>query len=92
METKTKELIEEILKDKIEEMPGIKNAFLTSSVNHRTLLSLEKLAELHKTLTEQGVINEDIHWLIRDSMQDLNAIRQNTAKSQKELSDKLFSI
>ena len=92
METKTKELIEEILKDKIEEMPEIKNAFLTSSVNHRTLLSLEKLAELHKTLTEQGVINEDIHWLIRDSMQDLNAIRQNTAKSQEEISDKLFSI
>ena len=92
METKTKELIEEILKDEIEEMPEIKNAFLTSSVNHRTLLSLEKLAELHKTLTEQGVMNENIHWLIRDSMQDLNAIRQNTAKSQKELSDKLFSI
>jgi hypothetical protein len=54
METKTKELIEEILKNEIEEMPEIKNAFLTSSVNHRTLLSLEKLAELHKTLTEQG--------------------------------------
>ena len=92
METKTKELIEEILKDKIEEMPEIKNAFLTSSVNHRTLLSLEKLAELHKTLTEQGVINEDIHWLIRDSMKDLNWIRKTTARKQVELSEKLFSL
>ena len=92
METKTKELIEEILKDEIEEMPTIERHFLKSTVEWRTLSSLKKLAELHKTLTEQGVMNENIHWLIKDSMQDLNAIRQNTAKSQKELSDKLFSI
>ena len=92
MEIKTKELIEEILKDEIEEMPERKHAFFKSTVEWRTLSSLKKLAELHKTLTEQGVMNENIHWLIRDSMQDLNAIRQNTAKSQEEISDKLFSI
>tara|TARA_R100000084_G_scaffold69318_1_gene30643 strand:- start:44 stop:322 length:279 start_codon:yes stop_codon:yes gene_type:complete len=92
MEIKTKELIEEILKDEIEEMPTIERHFLKSTVEWRTLSSLKKLAELHETLTEQGVMNENIHWLIRDSMQDLNAIRQNTAKSQEEISDKLFSI
>ena len=92
METKTKELIEEILKDEIEEMPTIERHFLKSTVEWRTLSSLKKLAELHKTLTEQGVINEDIHWLIRDSMQDLNWIRKTTARKQVELSEKLFSI
>tara|TARA_R100001163_G_C4946834_1_gene116280 strand:+ start:222 stop:485 length:264 start_codon:yes stop_codon:yes gene_type:complete len=86
------ENIEKILKDEIEEMPEIKNAFLTSSVNLRTLSSLEKLAELHETLTEKSVMNEDIHWLIRDTMQDLNWIRKTTARKQVELSEKLFSI
>ena len=86
------ENIEKILKDGIEEMPEIKNAFLTSSVNLRTLSSLEKLAELHETLTEKSVMNEDIHWLIRDTMQDLNWIRKTTARKQVELSEKLFSI
>tara|TARA_R100000315_G_C5220872_1_gene132752 strand:- start:1167 stop:1430 length:264 start_codon:yes stop_codon:yes gene_type:complete len=86
------ENIEKILKDGIEEMPEIKNAFLTSNVNHKTLSSLEKLAELHETLTEKSVMNEDIHWLIRDTMQDLNWIRKTTARKQVELSEKLFSI
>ena len=86
------ENIEKILKDEIEEMPEIKNAFLTSSVNLRTLSSLEKLAELHETLTEKSVMNDDIHWLIRDTMQDLNWIRKTTARKQVELSEKLFSI
>ena len=86
------ENIEKILKDGIEEMPEIKNAFLTSNVNLRTLSSLEKLAELHETLTEKSVMNEDIHWLIRDTMQDLNWIRKTTARKQVELSEKLFSI
>jgi len=86
------ENIEKILKDGIEEMPETKNAFLTSNVNHKTLSSLEKLAELHETLTEKSVMNEDIHWLIRDTMQDLNWIRKTTARKQVELSEKLFSI